>query len=54
MSKKIFEQLVGEEEVHYDQFDNELDKVEKYGERYLALQSIERSKGLAAGAPAED
>jgi bacterioferritin len=53
MSKKIFEQLVGEEEVHYDQFDNELDKVEKYGERYLALQSIERSKGLAAGAPAD-
>ena len=47
-SKKIFEQLVDEEEIHFDQFDNELDKVEKYGERYLALQSIERSKNLAA------
>jgi len=51
VSKKLFEQLVGEEEVHYDQFDNELDKVQKYGERYLALQSIERSKGLAAASP---
>lgn len=50
-TKKIFEQLVSEEEVHFSQFDNELDKVKKFGERYLALQSIERSKNLAAGAP---
>lgn len=49
-TKKIFEQLVSEEEVHFDQFDNELDKVKKFGERYLALQSIERSKNLAAAA----
>jgi bacterioferritin len=49
-SKKIFEQLVSEEEVHYDQYDNELDNVKKFGERYLALQSIERSKSLAAAA----
>jgi bacterioferritin len=47
-SKKIFEQLVGEEEVHFAQFDNELDKLRKYGEHYLALQSIERGKSLAA------
>jgi bacterioferritin len=54
VSKKIFEQLVSEEEVHFDQYDNELDKVQQFGERYLALQSIERSKSLAAGqAPAE-
>jgi bacterioferritin len=50
VSKKIFEQLVMEEEVHFDQFDNELDKVKQFGERYLALQSIERSKNLATGA----
>jgi bacterioferritin len=49
-SKKVFEQLVDDEERHFAQFDNELDKVRKYGERYLALQSIERSKSLAAGA----
>ena len=49
VSKKIFEQLVAEEEVHFDQFDNELDKVKQFGDRYLALQSIERSKSLSAG-----
>jgi bacterioferritin len=48
-SKKIFEQLVTEEETHFDQFDNELDKVKQFGERYLALQSIERAKSLVAG-----
>lgn len=54
VSKKIFEDLVADEEMHYDQFDNELDKVKKFGERFLALQSIERSKTVSAGtAPAE-
>lgn len=53
VSKKIFEQLVGEEEVHYAQYDNELDKVKQFGDRYLALQSIERAKSQVAGAPAE-
>lgn len=52
-TKKLFEQLVLDEEGHWSQYDNELDKVEKFGERYLALQSIERSKSLAAGAPVE-
>jgi bacterioferritin len=51
ISKKVFEQLVAEEEVHYAQFDNELDKVRKFGEQYLALQSIERGKSLAAAQP---
>ncbi len=53
-TKKIFEQLVLDEEGHFDQFDNELDKVRQFGERYLALQSIERSKGFAAGQPAAE
>ncbi|NSW52327.1 MAG: manganese catalase family protein [Anaerolineae bacterium] len=53
VSKKIFEDLVAQEEIHYDQFDNEWDKVKQFGERYLALQSIERSKTISAGtAPA--
>jgi bacterioferritin len=51
-SRKVFEQLVADEERHYDQFDNERKNIEKFGERYLALQSIERSKNLPA-APAE-
>ena len=52
-TKKIFEALVDDEEIHYDQFDTEMANVDKFGERYLALQSIERSKSLAAAAPAE-
>lgn len=52
VSKKVFEQLVVDEEGHFAQFDNELDKVNLYGDRYLALQSIERSKNISAGTPA--
>ncbi len=52
VTKKLFELLAEEEEGHYDQFDLQLDQVEKFGERYLALQSIERSKKLEAGPPA--
>ena len=52
VTKKLFEQLVMDEEGHYDQFDKELDQVKKFGDRYLALQSIERSKRMEAGTPA--
>ena len=52
ISKKLFEDLVGEEEVHLDQFEDEMDNLEKYGDNYLALQSIERSKSVS-GRPAE-
>jgi len=52
-SKAVFEGLVVDEERHYDQYDQEVENIDKFGERYLALQSIERSKSLAAGAPAE-
>jgi len=52
-SKQIFEDLVADEERHYDQYDTEMENIEKFGERYLALQSIERSRNLSAGAPAE-
>ena len=51
VSKQVFESLVVDEERHFDQYDTELDNLEKFGDRYLALQSIERSKGRAAGAP---
>lgn len=49
VSKKLFEDLVVDEERHYDQYDNELENLGKFGERYLALQSIERSKSVASG-----
>jgi len=47
VTKKMFEALVGEEEVHLDQYETEIDNLEKYGDNYLALQSIERSKSVA-------
>ena len=50
VSKKLFEALVGEEEVHQDQYETELDNLEKFGANYLALQSVERSKSMATGA----
>jgi len=52
-TNKIFEQLVEDEEGHFDQFDTQLDQLKKFGERYLALQSIERGKKLESGAPIE-
>ena len=52
-SKKLFEDLVGDEERHYDQYDTELDNLDRFGDRYLALQSIERSKARGAGQPAD-
>jgi len=52
-TRKVFEGLVEDEERHYDQYDNEKDNLKRFGDRYLALQSIEKSKIMAAGAPAE-
>ena len=46
-SKKIFEDLVLDEERHFDQFDVEMENMDKFGENYLALQSIERSKTVS-------
>ena len=50
-SKKIFEALVEAEERHFDIFQTQLERVQKFGERYLALQSFDASEG--AGAPAD-
>ena len=48
VSKKLFEDLVMDEERHYDQFDTEMENLNKFGEKYLALQSIERSKTVSS------
>ena len=47
-SRKIFEDLVSDEEGHADAFQTQLDHLDKFGEQFLALQSIERSRSLAA------
>ncbi len=48
-SKQLFEELVAEEERHFDQFDTEMENIQSFGDRYLALQSIERSKTISSG-----
>jgi bacterioferritin len=53
VSKSLFEELVVDEERHFDQYDVEMENLSKFGENYLALQSIERSKNIAAGRPAD-
>jgi bacterioferritin len=53
VSKSLFEELVVDEERHFDQYDMEMENLEKFGANYLALQSIERSKNIAAGRPAD-
>jgi bacterioferritin len=45
ISRQLFESLVADEERHYDLFDTELTHIKELGENYLALHSIERSRG---------
>jgi bacterioferritin len=49
ISKQLFESLVADEEGHFNQYDTELENLKKFGDGYLALQSIERSKIRHAG-----
>ncbi|MBZ4643184.1 MAG: Ferritin Dps family protein [Deferribacteraceae bacterium] len=54
VTKKLFEDIILEEENHFDQFDTEFDNLKDFGDKYLALQSIERSKITSSGnTPAE-
>jgi bacterioferritin len=47
-SRKVFEGLVTDEERHYSQYDLEIQKIEKYGVQYLALQAMGGGEGEAA------
>ncbi|MCP5119484.1 MAG: bacterioferritin [bacterium] len=50
-SKQIFESLVGDEERHFDTFDQQLENIKRFGPSYLALQSFSGpSEGGDAGA----
>ena len=53
VSKKLFEDLVADEERHYGQYNDELGNLEKFGKEYLALQSMERSRATATGSKEE-
>jgi bacterioferritin len=51
-TKRIFEDLVMDEERHHDQYVTEMENMDKFGEKYLALQSIERSKSVSISSTA--
>jgi bacterioferritin len=51
VSKQIFEQLVQDEERHFDEYDKQLDNIKRFGLSYLALQSFNRAPETP-GAPA--
>ncbi|UCC49758.1 MAG: bacterioferritin [Gemmatimonadota bacterium] len=46
-SRRIFEELVADEERHFDQFSIEMENFDKLGDQYLALHSIEHSKSIS-------
>lgn len=48
VSKQLFEQLVQDEERHFDEFEKQLEKVRKFGPNYLALQSMKAGEETAA------
>ncbi len=48
VTKTLFESLVIDEERHFGQFDDEMENLKKFGDRYLVLQSMERSKKSSA------
>ncbi|MCP4660657.1 MAG: bacterioferritin [bacterium] len=47
-SKKVFEDLVAAEERHWAEFDRQAEFIERFGERYLALQSFQGDGAAAA------
>ena len=49
-TKKLFEDLVLDEERHFGRFDDEVENVERFGQSCLAQQAMERSRA-AAGLP---
>ncbi len=48
-SKQIFEQLVKDEELHFDQFEKQRDNIQRFGPSYLALQSFGGGETGGAG-----
>jgi bacterioferritin len=52
-TKRMFEDLVADEERHHDQYSTEMENIERFGEGYLALQSIERSRSVSTPTESE-
>jgi bacterioferritin len=50
-SKQLFEQLVNDEERHFDQFEKQRDNIHRFGPSYLALQSFGGGASQGGAAP---
>ena len=50
VSKQVFEALVVDEERHFDQYEKEMEKIERFGPSYLALQSFGQGEAKPTGA----
>lgn len=50
VTKQLFESLVVDEERHFDQYEKEMEKIERFGPSYLALQSFGPGEAKPAGA----
>jgi bacterioferritin len=49
-TKQIFEELIGDEEGHFDEFDKQQEHIRQFGPAYLALQSFGKELPIAPGA----
>jgi len=43
-TKQVFESIITDEERHFEGFEQEFENLQKFGDRYLAQQAMERSK----------
>jgi bacterioferritin len=48
-TKQLFEQVVKDEESHFDQFEKQRDNIQRFGPSYLALQSFGGGAAAKAG-----
>lgn len=48
-SKQIFEELIGDEEGHFDEFDKQQEHIHQFGQAYLALQSFGKETTAGVG-----
>ena len=51
-SKQMFEALVTDEERHYEEFDQQIENIARFGPSYLALQSFGGPSEGGGGGPA--
>ena len=45
-TKQIFEAIITDEERHFETFEQELNNLKQFGDKYLAQQAMERSKKM--------